>query len=197
LAAKPGSYPLQLATDFQLRAHSPFDDARDALNTIVTSFVESGNARRLVIVGHPLDEGLINWRRLIRGFDRGVFLEGGIPDALLAGAAGVLTVNSTVGLTALRYGIPVKTLGTAIYDIPGLTHPGDLADFWHTPLPPDRALTGDFLRALIGATQIKGGYHTRAAQAHALPAFVERLENGPFLRAQGSLLSRASQSSDG
>jgi len=194
LAAEPGSYflfPLQLATDFQLRAHSPFADAREALRTVLASFAESGSKRRLVIVSHPLDEGLIDWRLLVREHEGVVFLEGGTPEALLAGAAGVVTVNSTTGLAALRLGVPVKTLGDAIYDIAGLTHPGELAGFWEDPRPPDRDFLAAFLRALVGATQIKGGYHLRAAQEQALPAFVDQLENGPFPASQRSMLSCA------
>lgn len=182
LAAQPGTYflfPLQLATDFQLRAHSPFADARDALRVVLQSFAASGSECRLVIVAHPLDEGLIDWRRLIAGHERAVFLEGGLTDALLVGAAGVVTVNSTVGLAALRHGISVKALGTAIYDVAGLTHRGDLADFWRDPRAPDPEFAALFLRALVGATQIKGGYHTREAQDRALPEFVARLEQGP------------------
>lgn len=185
LAGEPGGYflyPLQLATDFQLRAHSPFTDARDALSLVMRSFAASGSHRRLAVVGHPLDEGLIDWRRLVHeaGNERTVFLDNGIPDALLANAAGVVTVNSTIGLSALRYGVPVKPLGGAIYDVAGLTHAGDLAGFWDEPRPPDAALVADFVRALIGATQVKGGFHARAAQDEALAIFVERLENGLY-----------------
>jgi capsule polysaccharide modification protein KpsS len=43
------------------------------------------------------------WRRLVAGHDCVVFLEGGVTDALLAVGAGVVTVNSTVGLAALRH----------------------------------------------------------------------------------------------
>jgi capsular polysaccharide export protein len=194
LAAQTGSYflfPLQLATDFQLRAHSPFGDAREALRTVLRVFAEGGGRRRLVVVAHPLDEGLIDWRRLIAGEARVVFLEGGVTEALVANAAGVITVNSTVGLTALRLGVPVKTLGTAIYDIAGLTHPGDLAGFWRDPRPPDPDLLAFFLRALVGATQIKGGHYGRAAQDQALSAFVARLENGPYPMVPRSTYSAA------
>jgi capsular polysaccharide export protein len=183
LAAERGGvflYPLQLATDFAMRAHSPFSDARGALDTVLRSFADSGSGRRLVVVAHPLDEGLIDWRRLIAGHGRVVFLEGGVTEALVANAAGVVTVNSTTGLTALRLGVPVKPLGSAIYDVPGLTDQGDLAGFWQRPNPPDREFIEVFVRALIGATQIKGGYYAGAAQCQALPAFVERLENGPY-----------------
>lgn len=187
LAARPGSYflfPLQLATDFQLRAFSPFADARDALRQVLQSFCGTGDDRALAVIGHPLDEGLINWRRMVGlwGNDRTCFLEGGVSEALLSGAAGMVTVNSTAGLTALRLGVPVRTLGTAIYDVRGLTHPGDLDGFWRHPVPPDAALLRDFLRALVGATQIRGAYHTREGQARALPAFVERLEQAPRAR---------------
>src|SRR5205807_6786439 len=48
LAAMPGSYflvPLQLSTDFQIRAHSPFRDVREAVREIVASFAASGSLR--------------------------------------------------------------------------------------------------------------------------------------------------------
>jgi capsular polysaccharide export protein len=183
LAAAPGSYflfPLQLATDFQLRAHSPFATAPHALDAVLRSFAKSGAKQQLVIVAHPLDEGLINWRQLIGTSERVVFLEGGVTGPLVANAAGVVTVNSTVGLMALRHGIPVKPLGTAIYDIAGLTHAGGLAGFWHQPKPPDVQRLAAFLRALVGATQVKGGFHTREGQAAALPVFVERMEQAAF-----------------
>jgi capsular polysaccharide export protein len=60
LAAEAGRYflyPLQLATDFQLRAYSQFTDARDALGLVMRSFAASTGQRRLAVVGHPLDEG--------------------------------------------------------------------------------------------------------------------------------------------
>jgi capsular polysaccharide export protein len=43
---------------------------------------------------------------------------------VLAPAAGVVTVNSTAGLQALREGKPVVALGRALYDMPGLTFQG-------------------------------------------------------------------------
>src|SRR5581483_2801171 len=76
--------------------------------------------------------------------------------------------------------LPVKALGNAIFDIPGLTDPAPLDRFWHAPTPPDPDLTRDFLRALAGTTQIKGGFHERTARAHAIPLMVERLERGLY-----------------
>lgn len=190
LLGDPGSYfvfPLQLATDFQIRAHSPFADARDAVREVVASYAASGCRQRLVVVVHPLDNGLINWRRLVEGLVRGtraedqvIVLEGGIPTELLCASAGIVTINSTVGITALHQNLPVKVLGNAVFDIQGLTFQGRLDRFWHEPVPPNRELTDAFLRALAGTTQVKGGFHERAATARALDGIVRRLEEGLY-----------------
>jgi capsular polysaccharide export protein len=190
LQQEPGSYflfPLQLATDFQIRANSPFADARDAVREVIGSFAASGSQKQLVAVVHPLDNGLINWRRLVRRLVRGtpvadrvVVLEDGIPNDLLCNAAGIVTVNSTTGISALYQGIPVKVLGSAIYDVPGLTHQGRLDDFWHAPTPPDPDLYAAFLRALAGTTQVPGGFHTKEAKAAAIGGMIQRLEDGLY-----------------
>jgi capsular polysaccharide export protein len=167
LQADPGSYflvPLQVSTDFQIRAHSRFCDVREAVRAIVASFAGSGSDRRLAFVVHPLDNGLIGWRRLIGRLarDHGIagrvqVIDGGTPIDLLRHAAGIVTINSTVGVTALRQGVPVKVLGNAVFDVPGLTCQAPLDAFWHDPPAPDPVLMAAFLRALVGTTQVKGG----------------------------------------
>jgi capsular polysaccharide export protein len=190
LAADPGSYflvPLQLSTDFQIRAHSPFRNVCEAVREIVASFAASGSGKKLIFVVHPLDNGLIGWSRLIARLARhyGIAeqvraLPGGTPSDLLRNAAGVVTINSTVGVAALQHGVPVKVLGNAVFDVAGLTCQAPLAAFWHNQPPLDGALMTDFLRALIGTTQVKGGYYERASQACAITGFVERLESGIY-----------------
>jgi capsular polysaccharide export protein len=190
LEAAAGSYflfPLQLATDYQIRAHSPYADARDAVREVVASFARSGADQRLVFVIHPLDNGLVRWRTLImhdarrRGIaDRVAVLDGGTPPGLMRKAAGIVTVNSTVGITALRLGTPVKVLGSAVFDIPGLTCQAPLDAFWRDPIPPDPDSVQQFLRVLIGTTQVKGGYYERVSQSVAVAGFVDRLECRPY-----------------
>ena len=190
LQEAPGSYflvPLQLSTDFQIRAHSPFCDVREGVEEIVASFAASGCRQKLVFVVHPLDNGLIGWSRLIarlaRRFaveGRVLALHGGTPTGLLCNAAGVVTINSTVGITALHYGVPVKALGSAVYDVGGLTCQSPLDAFWHDPQPPDAELMADFLRAIVGTTQVKGSYYERASQDCAIAGFVRRLEERPY-----------------
>ncbi|HEX5455252.1 MAG TPA: capsular biosynthesis protein, partial [Stellaceae bacterium] len=179
--------PLQIATDFQLRAHSRYTDQRDAVRDIIASFARSGSRRRLAFFVHPLDNGLIDWPRIIarlaREYRVGDLVEGllgGTPAEILRNAAGVITINSTVGTAALYHGVPVKALGNAIYDVDGLTCQAPLDMFWQDPPAPDPALLRDFVRALVGTTQVKGGYYERSSLACAVAGFVDRLEPRPF-----------------
>jgi capsular polysaccharide export protein len=190
LAAAPGSYflvPLQLQTDYSIRAHSPFADPRDATRAIITSFANSGSRCKLVFVIHPLDNGLIRWHSFIAGLARGagvadrvVTLHGGTPAELQRNAAGIITVNSTAAVSALCLGVPVKVLGNAVFDVAGLTCQSSLDQFWHEPPPPDREFLPLFLRALIGTTQIQGGYYEKQSQDCAIAGFVVRLEQRPY-----------------
>src|SRR5205085_4870791 len=134
-------------------------------------------------VVHPLDNGLINWHRFIARLSakfgiagQVIALDGGTPGDMLRNAAGIVTINSTVGVTALHHGVPVKVLGNAVFNAAGLTCQSPLGAFWHEPVPPDPELMTAFLRALIGTTQVKGGYYEPASRACAVAGFIERLE---------------------
>jgi capsular polysaccharide export protein len=188
--SEAGSYflfPLQLATDYQIRAHSPYADARDAVREVIASFAGSGSERRLVLVIHPLDNGLVRWRSLAMAearrlgiAERVAVLDGGTPMRLIGNAAGMVTINSTIGITGLRLGVPLKVLGNAVFDMPGLADQQPLDAFWHDPRPPDAKLVDDFMRVVIAATQVRGGYYERSSQQHAVAEIVERLEQGLY-----------------
>ena len=77
-------------------------------------------------------------------------------DLLLENARGVVTINSTVGLTALRHGTPVKALGEAIYDLPDLAFSGRLGDFWKSEGRPDTETVQEFVRLLESTIQGRG-----------------------------------------
>lgn len=182
--------PLQLSTDFQIRAHSPYPDMETPARGIIASFAAHapGNARLLVKL-HPLDPGFTTWRRLVERTakeqgvgDRVLFADGGDLNAMLRTAAGCVTVNSTVGLEALKEACPLKVLGNAVFDVPELAFQGPLDAFWTKAARPDPELAADYLRLLAGAVHIRGGYYTQEALDLAVPATVERLENGlPWL----------------
>lgn len=184
--ARPGPLfvmPLQLATDFQIRAHSPFPHLRDAVRWIIRSFAANAAAdATLLFKVHPLDAGWERWPRQVATLataagvgDRVLVADGGSLEALLARADGVVTVNSTVGLTALRHGVPLAVLGNAIYDIDGLTDRQPLADFWRSPQVPDQQLVVAFLKALAWATQVRGEFAATKSMTIGAHAVAERL----------------------
>ncbi|WP_029059654.1 capsule biosynthesis protein [Stappia stellulata] len=175
--------PLQMEGDYQIVSQSPYASMRDALREVVASFAGHAPAgTRLVVKSHPLDNGWIDWRSaladLAREFaleERVVFLDGGDLRPLLARTSGVVTVNSTVGLDAMRAGVPVKSLVPAIYDGPGLTHEGDLDTFWSTPQPPAPLRVQAFVRALAAFTQVRGSIHNRRGLNAAVEGISARL----------------------
>ncbi len=159
-------FPLQLPGDYQIRRHAPGGDLYRLVEATIASFSQHApGGSRLLFKVHPIDNGLSRWPERIthaaqsNGVGDRVFIaDGGSTDALIEQAAGVVTVNSTVGLTALAAGRPVIALGSAIYDIPGLTSQASLANFWQNPPAPDSALFDRFMRALAATTQVRGGF---------------------------------------
>jgi capsular polysaccharide export protein len=179
--------PLQLQCDYQLRHNSRYPHQADAIREVISSFAAHAPAdAALIFKCHPLDNGAEGWPHHIRAAakavglaeDRVVYIEGGDLGALLGGARGAVMINSTVGMRALTAGCPVKILGTALFDIDGLTHQGALDTFWRTPARPDATLVDALVRALAGTIQVKGDFYTDAGQATAIATFVERIVGG-------------------
>ncbi len=158
-------FPLQLETDYQIRHHGPRDGLRATLRRILKSFIAyAPPGSCLIVKAHPLDNGLAPWRRIVGESAtkaqncKVLFLDGGDLESLFPRLSGVVTVNSTVGLSALRAGIPVIALGTAIYDLPGLTQQGGLDKFWLEPDAPDMVLVANFVNALKATIQVPGSF---------------------------------------
>ncbi len=176
-------YPLQLQTDFQLRAHSPFHQQQDAIRLILRSFAENAASdAHLVLKLHPLDHGLVDWRAYVDriGASCGLsarihLIDGGNLDRLIATSQGMVTVNSTAALSALQAGKPVKVLGAAIYDIDGLSDQGSLDRFWWEPIPPSPELCSAFFRLLAAAVQVRGNFCSREGARAAAAQIAGRL----------------------
>ncbi len=176
-------FPLQLDADYQIKVHSPFDGISQAITEVMLSFAT--RARRnavLMIKNHPLDTGLINYRAHIRQLaiqfglgKRVVFIDGGHLPTLLQHCRGVITVNSTVGLSALHHNSPTITLGKSVYDLPGLCFQGSLDEFWEHAQAPDKALFRAFRNTVIQRTQLNGGFYNRHGINLAVAGTVRRL----------------------
>ena len=177
-------FPLQLNSDAQIVEHSPFESVREAIGTVLHSFARAARSdSTLVIKNHPLDTGLIEYRRYASEIaadlgitDRLRFIDAGHLPTLLNNARGAVVVNSTVGLSALHHRRPLMALGTAIYNMPGLTWQGSLDDFWTQAGQPDMNLYQAFLDYVVHHTQINGDFYTKNGIAMAVKGAVQRLE---------------------
>lgn len=161
--------PLQLEGDSQIVHHSPFENMVKAMEHVVESFAKGApEGTRLAVKIHPLDPGLRNYRRILSQMARRLdiegrvfYLESGNLPNLLNFTAGVVTVNSTVGGSALIHGKPTIALGWALYDLAGLTFQAGLDEFWSKPSKPDMQLFRNFRDVVIHNTQINGGFYSR------------------------------------
>lgn len=189
--AREGDYfllALQVIGDAQLRFHSSYENAEILIDEVLTSFARHARPdTRLVIKNHPLDPGLVDYRRIIdhRALNLGIssrviFLETGHLPTLLDHALGLVTVNSTTIGQALFHGCPVKMLGRGIFNIDGLTHEGSLDAFWNHPGTVDQALFHDVQQVITYATQINGGLHSHQgitlAVEHARSRLMEKTD---------------------
>lgn len=157
---------LQRPGDSQIRIHSPYQSVAEFIDQVVASFAAHAPANaRLVFKSHPLDHGIEPHRRSAEAAARAYgaqgrvfFLDTGDLHAMVEGAAGAVTINSTAGLSLIAQSIPTITLGEAIYDMKGLTHQGGLERFWVAPERPDLSLYRDFRKVVIARTQVAGAY---------------------------------------
>ncbi len=162
--------PLQLNSDSQIQTHSSSRGIPFMIKDVINSFFRHapGNAH-LVIKNHPLDPGFIDYAHWIKRLQRRLkiegrilYLESGHLPTLLQSTLGVVTVNSSVGTSALLHGCPTIALGNANYDIPGLTFQGTLDAFWNNLERPDKQLFKNFRKTVIHTSQINGGFYSRA-----------------------------------
>jgi capsule polysaccharide modification protein KpsS len=160
--------PLQVQIDFQL-LHSPFESVRDFIAAIIPSFAAHAPSDVVLVVKHhPMDRAYNDYGPLLRELaaahavtDRIWYADSIRLPLALDHAIGAIVINSTVGLSAVHHGTPTKCLGTAIYDMEGLTHQGPLDEFWKHPGTVDRELYEKFRSWLVENTQLNGSVWSR------------------------------------
>jgi capsular polysaccharide export protein len=193
-------FAMQMETDFSIRAYSSYDGMVTPLTETVRSFAAHAPPDgQLIVKVHPLDPCLRRWSSRLpaiaeaAGVRRRVHVAHHGPlDLMLEGARGLVTVNSTVGLRAIVLGRPVKALGRAVWDVPGLTHQGPLDGFWSGATPPEPTLRAEFLAALQATTQLRGVFYAPEGRRHAVEETVRRLHEGRVGIAERAAISEIS-----
>lgn len=181
-------FPLQLDSDAQILLHSPFSGMAEALRTVIASFAKHSSPKtRLLVKEHPLDNWVRDWRRITFeiGHEFGVghridYLPGGDIVPVARASLGMVTINSTSGTLGLMLSKPVVVLGSAIYNIPSVTHQDGLDSFWLNPVEPDAATFAAFQRVLIDRCLIPGGFFSEKALAMVVRHAIARLEGAPI-----------------
>ncbi len=173
--------------DSQIVRHSDLPQVRHFYRKVIESFAKHApKDHQLVIKGHPLDQGFSHHAS---GIDRAAkrcgvrdrvhFLDGGHLANLVRRSVGVVTVNSTAGLAALNFTAKAKTLGDAVYDIPGLTYQGDLDSFWTADSKPDHELFLRYRQLMAEMTQVLGSFSTERGIELAVETCARRLVSQP------------------
>ncbi|MGC6328464.1 capsule biosynthesis protein [Rhizorhabdus sp. FW153] len=193
--------PLQLSSDHQIRVHSLFGTMQAGASYVIESFARSApDDTYLLVKEHPLDSSLFSWRRFIRREarrlnveNRVLFTKGGRIDDIVENSLGVVTVNSTTGTLALASGIPVITLGQAVYNIPGITFQGPLDSFWSDPTPPSAKIWDAFSRVLQARCLVYGGFASDEGIEMLVEGSIARLVEASKIVDIGSYLGGAAQ----
>ena len=182
IASNDGKYfvlPLQVYCDAQLQ-HSDFPSMEAMIEKVISTFAVAAPADAMLVVKHhPHDVPFRDYRRYLRDLaaqhglgDRVVYIHDTHLPTLLKHARGVVTMNSTVGPSALYHHTPVQVLGRATYDIPGMTSQRSLAEFFQDPGTVDGALFEAYTHWLRVENQVNGSFYRRVNRetASGLPA---------------------------
>ena len=164
---------LQLEHDASFRGHGQFETMAEFADSVIHGFAKGGSPHHhLIFKAHPLEDGRGNIRLSIKNSalragiaDRVHFLSGGKLAGLLDDAISAVTLNSTAGQQVLRRGIPLKSMGEAVYSGRGFTSPQALEDFFRDPIGPDLDAYKVFRRFQLETCQIPGGYYATFRRA--------------------------------
>ena len=194
--------PLQVTEDFQIREHSDLSGVEDMVAQVMNSFAEHARSEDVLLFKHhPMDRGYVSYQaqinRLITllGLEGRVFYGYELPlPTLYPLLKGVITINSTVGFSALLHDVPTFCMGRALYDIQSLTTRGTLERFWHRQDPVCKKTFGHVRQSLLHLTQLNASFY-RHLNLSAM-AVVQKIHqhSEQTLPARQSKHSRASSS---
>jgi capsular polysaccharide export protein len=178
--------PLQVPGDSQMREAALGWNATRLIAATLESFARFAPfERRLVFKIHPLARGHSNDRAFIeftaRAFgigDRVDVIDTGSLGLLTRHAAGMITVNSTSGLSALWHGIPLLVVGNAFYahDELAICAHGkpDFDSFWASRQVADKALRRNYIRWVKQQAQKPGDFYAQRGMEAACQGVLER-----------------------
>lgn len=159
---------LQVYNDTQIKHHYK-KSIEEFIEELILSFANHARAKSyLIFKHHPMDRGYRNYSKLIDELCQKYHVEGRIfyvhdtyLPTLLKNALGCITINSTVGLSAILEGCPTKVCGNAFYDFEDLAYPKKLQFFWREAhaYKPNPSLVINFKNYLLNTNQFNGNFY--------------------------------------
>ncbi len=167
--------PLQVHCDMQVVVHSNYNSIEHFIGDVITSFAKyAPKNKALVLKHHPMDRGYTDYTRLLENLVSELGMQGRVfyvhdvcLPTLLRNGQGTVLINSTVGMSSLFHGTPVKALGKAIYDHPGITSDASLKRFWKNRETVDVKAFINLREFLINRNQINGNLYRAVASDSA------------------------------
>ncbi len=179
---------LQVGDDLQLTVHGRGWTNEQTLNRAISSFARfAAPTDRLVIKGHPQDRGHTLHKSYVRQIaqlagcaDRVDYIDDGSIALLLTSSKGLITINSTAGLSALHHHKPLLAFGDALYSAPDLAIDGSQGDaldrFWSEPMACEVTLAQAFISHLHDKALVNGSFYLRSARRSTAERVIARLQ---------------------
>ena len=180
--------PLQVHDDTQLgRAANAWNNQKLILKTIVSFARNAPDDHQLVFKIHPMERGHTRDWHFIRQVsalndvkDRVHVLDGGSLSLLTRHSAGMITINSTSGLSAIHHGVPLAVLGQALYRHPELAfcveRGIDMDRFWSEAFVAPEKVRHRYLSWIHHQCLAGGDYYAKEGMEAAVQSVTVKVE---------------------
>ncbi len=182
--------PLQVAADSQMGPAALGWSAPRLIAETLRSFANSKQRDhyRLVFKIHPMERGHSDDRRLVMQTaealgiaDRVDVVDVGSLGLLTRHSAGMITINSTSGLSAIGHGVPLMVIGSALYSHPELAtcangNP-DFDAFWAGGPVAPKALRLNYQAWLRENALVPGDFYAAEGMDVACKGIIEKIRS--------------------
>ena len=180
--------PLQVAVDSNLGVSALGWNSQRLIERSLRSFAKTApQDTKLVFKIHPMERGHSNLKPKITALaaalgvaERVLVFETGSLGELTKYSAGMITINSSSGLSAIHHGVPLLVIGRAIYAHPALAtcasgYP-DFDGFWRDGHCADVAQRRNYLLWLKALALRPGDFYGKRGRAEACQSIAQALE---------------------
>ncbi len=180
--------PLQVAIDSQLGIAAHGWNSARLISSALTSFAKSApEDYRLIFKIHPLERGHSNDSELIYQMaeafnvrDRVDVIITGPLGPLVKNAAGMVTINSTSGMSAIFHGVPLLVIGDAFYAIDKIATCAhgepDYDSFWHNTFVADKKTRHNYIEWLKKVALKPGCFYASAGIDLACQGVMDKIQ---------------------